>query len=57
MVNVNSLTAAALGCEREVDILALTDEVEIMLKYEGYLARQEKQVEEFRKEAVKKLGK
>ena len=29
---------------------AVTDEVEIQLKYAGYLARQLKQVEEFRKE-------
>ena len=27
--------------------LSITDEVEIRLKYEGYLARQQKQVEEF----------
>ena len=30
--------------------LAVTEEVEIQLKYAGYLARQEKQVEVFRKE-------
>ena len=35
--------------------LSITDEVEIMLKYEGYLARQRKQVEEFRKEETRLL--
>ena len=35
--------------------LSVTDEVEIMLKYEGYLARQRKQVEEFRKEESRLL--
>ena len=30
--------------------LAVTEEVEIQIKYAGYLARQEKQVEAFRKE-------
>ena len=35
--------------------LSITDEVEIMLKYEGYLARQQKQVEEFRKEESRLL--
>ena len=35
--------------------LTITDEVEIMLKYEGYLARQQKQVEEFRKEESRLL--
>ena len=35
--------------------LSITDEVEIMLKYEGYLARQRKQVEEFRKEESRLL--
>jgi len=34
---------------------SVTDEVEIMLKYEGYLARQQKQVEEFRKEESRLL--
>ena len=34
---------------------AVTEEVEIQLKYEGYLARQEKQVEEFRKEESRLL--
>ena len=34
---------------------AVTDEVEIQLKYAGYLTRQEKQVEEFRKEEARLL--
>jgi len=35
--------------------LSVTQEVEIMLKYEGYLARQQKQVEEFKKEETRLL--
>lgn len=35
--------------------LAVTDEVEIQIKYAGYLTRQEKQVEEFRKEEARLL--
>ena len=34
---------------------AVTEEVEIQLKYAGYLARQEKQVEEFKKEESRRL--
>ena len=34
---------------------AVTEEAEIMMKYAGYLARQEKQVEEFRKEESRLL--
>jgi tRNA uridine 5-carboxymethylaminomethyl modification enzyme len=34
---------------------AVTQEVEIQVKYAGYLARQEKQVEAFRKEEGRKL--
>jgi tRNA uridine 5-carboxymethylaminomethyl modification enzyme len=34
---------------------AVTDEVEIQIKYAGYLARQEKQVEEFKKEESRLL--
>ncbi len=34
---------------------AVTDEVEIQLKYAGYLARQEKQVEEFKREEARRL--
>ena len=35
--------------------LPVTEEVEIQVKYAGYLARQEKQVEEFRKEEARQL--
>ena len=35
--------------------LAVTEEVEIQLKYAGYLARQEKQVEDFKKEESRRL--
>jgi tRNA uridine 5-carboxymethylaminomethyl modification enzyme len=35
--------------------LAVTEEVQIQLKYAGYLARQEKQVEQFRKEESRLL--
>ena len=35
--------------------LSVTEEVEIQIKYAGYLARQEKQVEEFRKEESRLL--
>ena len=35
--------------------LAVTQEVEIQVKYAGYLARQEKQVEAFRKEESRQL--
>jgi len=34
---------------------SVTDEVEIQIKYAGYLARQEKQVEEFKKEESRRL--
>ena len=34
---------------------AVTEEVEIQIKYAGYLARQEKQVEEFKKEEARRL--
>ena len=34
---------------------AVTEEVEIQIKYAGYLSRQEKQVEEFRKEESRRL--
>ena len=41
--------------ERPELSLAVTDEVEIQIKYAGYLTRQEKQVEEFRKEEARLL--
>ena len=34
---------------------SVTEEVEIQIKYAGYLARQEKQVEEFKKEESRRL--
>ena len=40
---------------RPVLSAAVTEEVEIQIKYAGYLARQEKQVEEFRKEESRRL--
>ena len=39
--------------ERPELSLAVTDEVEIQIKYAGYLTRQEKQVEEFKKEEAR----
>ena len=41
--------------ERPALSLAVTDEVEIQIKYAGYLTRQEKQVEEFKKEESRLL--
>ena len=41
--------------ERPELSLAVTDEVEIQIKYAGYLTRQEMQVEEFRKEEARLL--
>ena len=41
--------------ERPELSLAVTDEVEIQIKYAGYLTRQEKQVEEFKKEEARLL--
>jgi tRNA uridine 5-carboxymethylaminomethyl modification enzyme len=41
--------------DRPVLPKAVTDEVEIQIKYAGYLARQEKQVEEFRREESRLL--
>ena len=41
--------------ERPTLSQAVTDEVEIQLKYAGYLARQEKQVAEFQKEESRLL--
>ena len=35
--------------------LSVAEEVEIQVKYAGYLARQEKQVEEFKKEEARRL--
>ncbi len=41
--------------ERPALSAAVTEEVEIQLKYAGYLARQEKQVAEFKKEEARRL--
>ena len=41
--------------DRPVLPAAVTEEVEIQIKYAGYLARQEKQVEEFKKEESRRL--
>ncbi len=41
--------------ERPVLPLAVTEEVEIQIKYAGYLARQEKQVEEFQQEEARAI--
>ena len=46
---------APLDPERPELRLAVTDEVEIQIKYAGYLTRQEKQVEEFKKEEARLL--
>ena len=48
-------TSLPLNPERPELSLAVTDEVEIQIKYAGYLTRQEKQVEEFRKEEARLL--
>lgn len=40
---------------RPILAAAIADEVEIQIKYAGYLARQEKQVEEFKKEEARRL--
>ena len=41
--------------DRKALPLSVTDEVEIQIKYAGYLARQEKQVEEFKREESRLL--
>ena len=41
--------------DRPVLPASVTDEVEIQIKYAGYLARQEKQVAEFKKEESRRL--
>ena len=46
---------AAFDADREELPAAVTEEVEIQIKYAGYLARQEKQVEEFKKEESRLL--
>ena len=46
---------ASFDPQRPTLPLAVTEEVEIQIKYAGYLARQEKQVEEFKKEESRLL--
>ena len=46
---------APFDAARPALALSVTEEVEIQIKYAGYLARQEKQVEEFRKEESRLL--
>ena len=46
---------ASFDPERPELSAAVTDEVEIQIKYAGYLTRQEKQVEEFKKEEARLL--
>ncbi len=46
---------APFDSERPPLPAAITEEVEIQIKYAGYLARQEKQVEEFKKEEARLL--
>ncbi|MGM9548234.1 MAG: tRNA uridine-5-carboxymethylaminomethyl(34) synthesis enzyme MnmG [Faecousia sp.] len=52
---VNYRDIAPFDPERPELSSAVTDEVEIQIKYAGYLARQEKQVEEFKKEESRLL--
>ena len=52
---VSYVDIAPFDPERPELSLAVTDEVEIQIKYAGYLTRQEKQVEEFRKEEARLL--
>ena len=52
---VSYVDIAPFDPERPELSAAVTDEVEIQIKYAGYLTRQEKQVEEFRKEEARLL--
>ena len=53
--NVTYADIAPFDANRPALPLAVTDEVEIQLKYAGYLQRQEKQVAEFKKEESRLL--
>ena len=53
--NVTYEDIAPFDLGRPVLSAAVTEEVQIQLKYAGYLARQEKQVEQFRKEESRLL--
>ena len=52
---VSYVDIAPFDPERPELSAAVTDEVEIQIKYAGYLTRQEKQVEEFKKEEARLL--
>ena len=53
--NVTYLDLAPFDTDRPILSEAITNEVEIQVKYAGYLERQQKQVEEFRKEESRLL--
>ncbi len=53
--NVSYEDLAPFDADRPGLPLAVTEEVQIQMKYAGYLARQEKQVEAFRKEESRRL--
>ena len=53
--NVTYVDIAPFDADRPALSLAVTEEVEIQLKYAGYLSRQEKQVAEFKKEESRLL--
>jgi len=53
--NVTYEDLAPFDAQRPALSAAVTDEVEIQIKYAGYLARQEKQVAEFKKEEARLL--
>ena len=53
--NVTYADLAPFDADRPVLSAAVTDEVEIQVKYAGYLARQEKQVADFKKEEARLL--
>jgi tRNA uridine 5-carboxymethylaminomethyl modification enzyme len=53
--NISYADIAPFDAQRPELPLAVTEEVEIQLKYAGYLSRQEKQVAEFKKEEARLL--
>ena len=53
--NITSADLAPFDLKRPQLPESVTEEVEIQIKYAGYLARQEKQVEEFKKEESRRL--
>ena len=52
---INYQDIAPFDADRPSLLQSVTDEVEIQIKYAGYLLRQEKQVEEFKKEEARLL--